>query len=53
MDSALAAAELSGSEIIGTVGAGWYIRPNTLLSLRVSYDNSSAVLIHPDLTVME
>ena len=45
------AAELSGSEIVGTVGAGWYIRPNTFLSLGVSYDNSSAVLIHPDLTI--
>ena len=45
------ATELSGSEIVGTVGAGWYIRPNTFLSLGVSYDNSSAVLIHPDLTI--
>ncbi len=44
-------AELSGSEIVGTIGAGWYIRPNTFLSLGVSYDNSSAVLIHPDLTI--
>ena len=44
-------AELSGSELVGTIGAGWYIRPNAFLSLGVSYDNSSALLIHPDLTI--
>ncbi len=39
--------ELSGNEIVGVAGLGYYIKPNLLISLGVSYDNNNAVLIHP------
>jgi len=48
MDSA---AELSGDELSGTLGAGYWIRPWAQLYLGVSYDNNQAVLIHPGLTL--
>lgn len=45
------ASELSGSETSGTIGAGWYVKPNVFLSLGLTYDDKSAVLIHPGLTI--
>ncbi len=42
--------ELTGAEIVGTIGVGYKVIPSLLLSLGISYDNNSAVLIHPGLT---
>lgn len=41
------AAELTGSELVGTVGAGWYATPWLQLYLGASLDNNVAFLIHP------
>jgi hypothetical protein len=41
------AAELSGSELVATLGAGYRVTPWMHLSLGLSYDNNQAVLIHP------
>jgi hypothetical protein len=43
--------ELAGNELVGTVGAGFYIVPSVLLSLGVSYDNNQAILIHPGVII--
>lgn len=45
------AAELSGSELFGTLGAGYWVRPWMQLYFAVSYDNNQAVLLHPGLTL--
>ncbi len=42
--------EASGGERVGTIGFGRSIRPNLLLFLGVSYDNTNALLIRPGLT---
>ena len=47
-----ATAEISGSEVVGTIGGGYKITPWALLSLGVSLDNNVAVLIHPGITLM-
>lgn len=43
------AAELSGGELFGTLGAGYWIRPYLQLFVCASYDNNQAVLFHPGL----
>jgi len=52
-DTAGAAAvvpEAAGGELVGTLGAGRYIRPNLLVYLAVSYDNHNALQVRPGLT---
>jgi hypothetical protein len=50
--SAAAPAELTGGELVGTVGGGFLVVPWALVSLGVSYDNNQAVLIHPGVTLL-
>jgi hypothetical protein len=40
-------AELAGGETVGSLGCGYYVRRNMLLSLGISYDNNQAVLFRP------
>ena len=42
--------EAAGEEIVGTIGAGFYLRPKLFISLGVSYDNNHAVLFRPGIT---
>jgi len=42
--------EATGGELIGTIGAGKYVRTNLLLYLAVSYDNNHALQVRPGLT---
>jgi len=44
------ATELSGSELFGTLGAGYWVRPWLQAYFCASYDNNQAVLLHPGLT---
>ncbi|MDQ6635159.1 MAG: hypothetical protein M3Z10_10445 [Gemmatimonadota bacterium] len=44
-------AEAAGGELVGTLGAGRFLRPGALASLGVSYDNNGAVLLRPGLTL--
>ena len=39
--------EISGGETVGSVGYGYYINRNLLLSFGVSYDNNHAILFRP------
>jgi hypothetical protein len=39
--------EISGGETVGSVGYGYYINRNLLLSIGVSYDNNHALLFRP------
>jgi len=41
--------EAAGGELVGTIGAGRYVRPNLLLYLGVSYDNKHALQFRPGL----
>ncbi len=50
MDSA---AELSGAELFGTVGVGYWFKPWLQVYFCVSYDNNQAVLIHPGITIAQ
>jgi len=43
--------EAAGGELVGTLGAAWYVGQTAKLYLGVSYDNNNAVLIHPGLTI--
>ncbi len=43
--------EVSGGELVGTVGAGYDILPGVLAFFSVSVDNNQAVLLHPGLTM--
>jgi len=42
-------AEAPGGEIVGTLGAGVFVRQSCFVSLSVSYDNNQAVLLRPGL----
>jgi hypothetical protein len=42
--------EATGGELVGTLGAGVHPVPSLLLSMSLSYDNNSALLIRPGLT---
>ncbi|HWU87713.1 MAG TPA: hypothetical protein VN253_10585 [Kofleriaceae bacterium] len=48
MDSA---AELSGSELFGTLGAGYWMTPWLQAFFCVSFDNNQAMLFHPGITI--
>lgn len=39
--------EISGGELVGSVGYGRYLRNDLLLSFGISYDNNSAILFRP------
>ena len=39
--------EISGAETVGSVGYGYYINRNLLLSIGISYDNNHAILFRP------
>ncbi|CAN5606228.1 hypothetical protein BH10BAC5_BH10BAC5_22020 [soil metagenome] len=39
--------ELSGGELIGAAGFGYYLQKDLLISLGVSYDNNNAILFRP------
>jgi hypothetical protein len=43
--------EAAGGELVGTLGAGTYIKSGLFLYFGVSYDNNNAVLFHPGMTV--
>jgi len=43
--------EVSGGELVGTLGAGKHIGAGLLLYLAVSYDNNAAVQLRPGLTL--
>jgi len=43
--------EAAGGELVGTLGAGTYIKSKLFLFFGVSYDNNNAVLFHPGLTL--
>lgn len=43
------ASELSGSELFGTLGAGYWIEPWLQAFFCASYDNNQAILFHPGL----
>lgn len=43
--------EASGGELVGTLGAGTYIKSKLFLFFGVSYDNNNAILFHPGLTL--
>ena len=43
--------EAGGGELVGTLGAGWYVGQAAMLYLGVSVDNNQAVLFHPGLTM--
>jgi hypothetical protein len=43
--------EAAGGELVGTLGAAWYVGQTAKLYLGLSYDNNSAVLFHPGLTI--
>jgi hypothetical protein len=43
-------AEAATQELVGTIGAGVYVRPRWFLSVGVSYDNTAAWLIRPGIT---
>ncbi len=44
--------EATGGEVSGMLGARYYLQPNLVVSLGVTYDNSNAVLIRPGLTYL-
>ena len=46
-DSTILIPEISGGEMVGAVGFGFYVNKRTLLSLGINYDNNNAVLIRP------
>ncbi|MEP6616824.1 MAG: transporter [Ginsengibacter sp.] len=39
--------EISGGEVVGSIGFGRYIKKDLLLSMGVSYDNNKAILFRP------
>ena len=39
--------EISGGEVVGSVGYGRYVGKNLLLSFGISYDNNNAILFRP------
>lgn len=39
--------ELSGGEIVGAIGYGYYLKNELLLSFGISYDNNNAILFRP------
>ena len=39
--------ELSGGEMVRSMGYGYYVKKELLLSLGISYDNNNAILIRP------
>jgi hypothetical protein len=39
--------EISGGEVVGAFGYGYYLRPELLVSFGVSFDNNKAVLFRP------
>ena len=43
--------EAAGGELVGTLGAGMYIKSVFFLYFGISYDNNNAVLLHPGLTL--
>ena len=43
--------EISGGELVGTLGAGYTIVPGVLAFFSASLDNNRAVLLHPGLTI--
>lgn len=45
------AAELTGSELVGTLGAGYRVAKWAHVFLNVSIDNNAAVLMHPGFMV--
>ena len=42
--------EISGGEMVGSIGYGYYLNKNVLLSFGVNYDNNNAILLRPGLT---
>ena len=46
-----AAPEIGGAELVGTLGARYAVTKEFVFSLGVSYDNNSAVLIHPGVAI--
>jgi len=42
--------EAAGQEITGTLGMRYYIRSNAFLSVGITYDNNSALLVRPGFT---
>lgn len=42
--------EISGGELVGAIGYGYYVNENLLLSFGVSYDNNHAILFRPGIT---
>lgn len=45
------APEIAGAEQVGMIGARYALRPHRWLSLGVTYDNTSALLLRPGLTI--
>ncbi len=45
------APEAAGGELVGTLGFGVRMAPGALLSLSLSYDNNSAILVRPAITL--
>ncbi|MCA9677277.1 MAG: hypothetical protein H6709_10405 [Kofleriaceae bacterium] len=43
--------EVTGAELVGTIGGGYRLTRSVLLSLGVSVDNNAAVLLHPGVTI--
>ncbi|MEO8664888.1 MAG: transporter [Ignavibacteria bacterium] len=43
--------EAAGNELVGTLGLGYYLIPNLLLSFSTSYDNNKALLFRPAISI--
>jgi hypothetical protein len=50
-DGSIAAPEIGGEELVGTLGGRYHLSDRVVLSVGLSYDNDHAVHVHPGLSV--